>query len=410
MRYEKGIVNILAINCGSSSLKYKIIRMPQEDELVEGEAERVGGKTKGASLIRHRTLGREKIVKTTLEDHSMAFRKILGLLKDDFKENKDVSFQVIAHRYVHPGSFFSDTVKVNKRVLLKLKDTLGLAPIHNPTSYGLIKLCHEDFSRIAQFIVFDTSFHKTMPEELATYALPERLTKQYSLRKVGFHGISHKYVADEACKFLQKDIKTQRIISCHLGTGGSSVCAIENGKSINTSMGFTPLEGLIMNTRSGDVDLGVVLYIMFRGNITAQEAETILNKKSGILGIAKSFSDLRDVIDSLKESSQAKIALSMYIKRIKKYIGFYALLIKKPDILIFTDSVGVSIPLVRKGVCENMEIFGINLDKAKNEGYLGKVKDVALSGSQTKILVIPTNEELMIAREAYKGLKYGFSN
>ncbi len=406
MRFKNKTIDILVFNCGSSSLKYKIIRMPSGKELLWGEVERVGIKTQKTPLVTHSVLGQKpRIFEINLVDHQSAFVKIMELIKGDSKRNKDIKFDVFAHRYVHPGNFFSKTTKVKKVVLRKLKDTLPLAPIHNLISYNLIKLCSERFPNIFQYLVFDTAFHSTIPKELFTYGISRRVSKRYGLRKFGFHGISHKYVMQEACKFLKTSAKKQKIISCHLGTGGSSVSAIEGGKSINNSMGFTPLEGLIMNTRSGDIDLGVVFYIMFKEKFSAEMAEVILNKKSGILGISEFSSDLRDLIKNTSKNKRKKMTFDMYVNRVKKYIGFYSLLLKKADILIFTDSIGVNVPLVREGVCRGLDFLGIKLDKIKNNNYLKGIKDVSTADSQAKILIIPTDEEIMIAREVYKVLE-----
>ncbi|MCK9430636.1 MAG: acetate/propionate family kinase [Candidatus Omnitrophica bacterium] len=401
---SKQSTNILVLNCGSSSLKYKIIRMPGGVEIVRGEAERVGAKTQGKSIVRHFVFGKKRVVEASLGDHSAALKKALELIADDAKKNKEIKFDVFAHRYVHPGTFFSKTVKVDKVVLRKLKDTLPLAAIHNPIIYKLIEFCYQEYPDIGQFVVFDTVFHKTILPEFSTYALPRKIIKKYHIRKIGFHGISHKYVMEEACKFLKKDKSLQRIISCHLGTGGSSVCAIRNGKSINNSMGFTPLEGLMMNTRCGDIDPGAVFYIMFKERFSSEETEGMLNNKSGILGIFNSSSDLRDVIRDMDKDKQAKMTFNMYVRRVRAYIAFYALILKKTDILIFTDSLGIGSSVLRESICKNMEFLGVKLDEEKNRKYSQGISDLSSLCSESKILVIPTDEENMIAKEAYKEL------
>ena len=401
MRYKKQI-NILVLNCGSSSLKYKILRMPDGEEIVRGEAERVGPKTQGASRVTHFVLGRKRVVEAPLADHSAALKKALELIAEDAKKNKAIRFDIFAHRYVHPGTVFTRTTKVDKGVLRRLKETLPLAAIHNPIIYGLIDFCYQAYADIAQFVVFDTAFHKTIPPEFGTYALPLKVIKKYHIRKIGFHGISHRYVMEAACKFLGKDSSYQRIISCHLGTGGSSVCAINNGKSINSSMGFTPLEGLMMNTRCGDIDPGAVFYIMFKERFSPEETENILNNKSGILGIFNSSSDLRDVIKDIDTDKQARMTFDMYVRRARTYISFYSLILKKSDILIFTDSLGIGSPVLRESICKNMGFLGIDLDKEKNEAYGSGISDVSSPDSETRILVVPTDEENMIAKEAYK--------
>jgi acetate kinase len=402
MKSKKNKINILVLNCGSSSLKYKIISMPGEEELVQGEAERVGIKTQDNSLITHVVLGKKRTLEVKLQDHSVALNKILDLLKKDAQDNPEITFDIFAHRYVHPGNLFSKPAKVDQVVLKKLNETLALAAIHNPITYKLIEFCNRQFKPVEQFVVFDTAFHKSIPPEFSTYALDAKISKKYGLKKIGFHGISHQYVMEESCRFLNRDKKQQKIISCHLGTGGSSVCAINRGKSVNNSMGFTPLEGLVMNTRCGDLDPGVIFYIMFKESFSPIETENILNKKSGILGIFNSSSDLRDVVNSLDNDPKAKIAFDMYVRRVKAYIGFYALILKKADILIFTDSLGTGMPLLRMSICEEMDCLGLSLDQDKNQAYRNGICRLSSSESETQILVVPTNEELMIARETYK--------
>lgn len=404
MRSKKKQVTILVLNCGSSSLKYKIIRMPDERELVSGEAERVGIKTQGVSSITHTVLGRKRTVEAILPDHSIALQEALRLIGEDAKRDRAVTFDAFAHRYVHPGSYFTRTTKVTKPVIARLKETLPLAAIHNPVSFALIEFCRKRYRSVDQFVVFDTAFHKTIPPEYATYALPLKVARRYGLRRIGFHGISHRYVMEEACKTLGRDRMAQRIISCHLGTGGSSVCAISGGKSVNSSMGFTPLEGLMMNTRCGDVDPGLVFSIMSRNGLTADEAERILNKKSGVLGVCSTSSDLRDVIRDMHGNRQARMAFDMYVRRVRTYIGYYALILKKADLLLFTDSLGVGSPVLREAVCRDMDIFGIAIDEKKNACYDKGTRDISSPRSGTRVLVVPTDEEIMIAREAYKEL------
>ena len=395
-------LNVLVLNCGSSSLKYKIIKMPEEKEILWGEAERIGIKTAGKPFITHVTGTKKRVIEADLSSLDDAFSKALELIKEDTCSDPSIYFDIFAHRYVHPGKFFSSTSRILEKDIGKLRKTLELAPIHNPSSFSLIEKCSTDYTDVPQYAVFDTTFHKTIPEENKTYALPVKMIKKYDLHRVGFHGISHKYVMEEACRFLGADVKTQKIISCHLGTGGASVCAIRDGKSIYSSMGFTPLEGLIMNTRSGDLDMGYVLNLMYSRKLSIDETEKILNKKSGILGVYSQSSDLRDVMKNLGKDVKADIAFSMYIKRIRKYLGFYSLLLKKPDILIFTDSIGISSPLVREQACANLEFLGIRLDKDKNRNYRSGIIDAAGPGSECRILILPTNEEIMIAREAYR--------
>jgi acetate kinase len=400
MKFKKRNVKILVFNCGSSSLKYKIIQMPQEKTLVEGEAERVGVKTSASAVIHYSCLGKNKSIKANLKDHLEAFYKIIELLNKDNGGSRQVPFELIAHRFVHPGRVFSTDVRITKLVFKKLQNTFSLAPIHNLISYSLIKECGKIFSHIPQYAVFDTSFHNTIPRKLASYALPRSLVRKYRIKRFGFHGISHQYVMQEACVFMGVRPKTQRIISCHLGTGGASICAIDCGKSINNSMGFTPLEGLVMNTRSGNVDIGLVLSLMFNNRLSPGQAEDILNKKSGVIGMYRESSDIRDII--AKNQPAANKVMDIYIERIRKYLGYYILLLKKVDIIIFTDSIGVSSAEIRQQICLGFEWTRIKISSKKNYAYLSGIEDLSAPDSQSHILVIPNNEELMIARQAYK--------
>jgi len=376
--------------------------MPAETDLICGEAERVGLKTQGDSFITHVAKGKKRVCSCALPDYKTAFLRITELIRQDTVQDPFLKIDLFAHRYVHPGRYFNKTTRVDKIVLRKLADTFVLAPIHNRISYSLIEACSGLFKKIPQYIVFDTSFHKTIPRALGTYALPRKLIRAEGFKKIGFHGISHKYVMEEACKFLGRNAATQRIISCHLGTGGASVCAIENGKSINSSMGFTPLEGLIMNTRCGDLDMGVVFYIMFQENFTPDQIDEVLNKKSGVLGIFNDSSDLRDVAKNMGRDPKAKMVFDMYVRRVKKYIGYYSLLLKKADIVIFTDSLGAGLPVLREHIINGFEFLGMKIDPDKNTGYSSGISDISDQESSSRILVVPTNEELMIAREAYK--------
>lgn len=400
MKYKNTAV--LALNCGSSSLKYRLVLMPDNQELISGEVERVGIKTLKKAVIHHNLLGKTRSLSRDIADHSEAFAQVVKLIKQDSTKHKQVRIDMLAHRYVHPGNLVSDTAKVNPSLIKKLSKTLEFAPIHNPVIFKMINKCLADYARIPQYVVFDTAFHKTIPASLATYGLPVEFTKKYHLKKMGFHGISHKYVMQKACTFLNKKEKTLKIISCHLGTGGASVCAIDKGKSINNSMGFTPLEGLIMNTRCGDVDLGLVFYVMFKENCSPDIIDTTLNKKSGLVGLFGASSDLRDIIEKVAKDPKAKVAFNMYVKRIKKYIGFYSLLLKKADVLIFTDSIGIESPMVREAVVDGFEFMGMKIDRSKNNSYVRGAQDISDPNSQTRILVVPTDEESMIAREAYK--------
>jgi acetate kinase len=375
--------------------------MPDEIDIVNGEAQRVGIKSADTSLILHTVRGKERILKAELPTHVDAFKQVLQLIFKDSEKDKGINFDCIAHRYVNSGKYFSGTARIYPEDLEKLHDTFDIAPLHSPIIYKVIKFCSEEYQNVPQFIVADNSFHNEIPEKYSTYALPPELTEKHHIKRMGYHGISHQFVMQEACKFLDKDVKTQKIISCHLGTGGSSVCAILAGKSVNSSMGFTPLEGLMMNTRSGDIDAGMIFNIMYNNRLTATEAENILNKKSGVLSIFKESSDLRDAIKGRDKNPAAQMAFDMYVRKIKKYIGNYMVQLKKADVLIFTDTLGIGMPAVRYAICEGLEYFGIQIDKNLNDDYQTGIVDISLKDSEVRLLVVPNNEELMIAREVF---------
>jgi len=395
--------SILVINCGSSSLKYRVLHMPEERECASGEAVRVGTRTAAGSAILHSVGGEKRTIPLPLPDHSAAFHAVISLLNEDAQRHPEVAYTCFAHRYVHPGTQYALTAQIDEKMIERLKASVNLAPIHNRISLQLIETCAREYRTVPQYAVFDTSFHRTIPPPFSSYALPRSLVQKYHLRKIGFHGISHRFIMEESCRFLGRDPATQKIISCHLGSGGSSVCALRNGESINTSMGFTPLEGLMMNTRCGDLDIGVLLNVMEKHRLSPQEAEEMLNRKSGILGVFSSSSDMRDVVAQLGTDEKARAVFAMYVRRVRRYIGYYTLLLKKADILVFTDTLGIELPLLRERICEGLECFGIRLDTKRNmaaDGY--RNADLTGEGSETRVLAIPTNEEIMIARETFK--------
>ena len=372
--------------------------MPGEKEIAGGEAVRVGVRGKEPSAIRHYSASGKKNITVDMPDHASAFRAVVGLLS----QGGAAAFSCFAHRYVHPGGHFTKTAFLDRASIARLKKTVSLAPIHNSVSLKLIEICAKEFKDIPQYAVFDTAFHKTIPKDLSTYAIPAAMAKKYSLKRIGFHGISHRYIMEESCRFLGKDPLTQKIISCHLGSGGSSICAINNGVSINNSMGYTPLAGLMMNTRCGDLDIGVLFNVMAAGGLTPDQAENLLNFKSGILGVFAASSDMRDIARQAGTDEKAKLTFDLYVRRARKYISYYTLLLKKADVLVFTDTLGVEMPELRRAVCEGLDCFGIKLDVNKNNTSDYASKDLTLDSSETKVLVIPTNEEIMIARETYK--------
>ena len=376
-------MNILVINSGSSSVKYKLFDVKNEKELARGIVERISLKRSGFS---HKRAGRKEIrCFRHITDHDSAIRIALHLLTD--KEHgviEDISqISAVGHRVVHGGEEFSDSTVITPRVLRVIKSYSRLAPLHNPANLMGIKVAKKLLPRIKHVAVFDTAFHQTIPPSAYLYALPYSFYKRDKIRKYGFHGTSHKYVALRAAEILKKPVGKLKLITCHLGNG-CSITAVENGRSINTSMGFTPLEGLVMGTRSGDIDPAIVFYLMNKKNLSAHKIDDILNKKSGLLGISGISSDMRDVYKAVKKGNKhAKLAFEVFIDRIQKYIGSYIVAMDGVDAIIFTAGIGENHAPTRKAVCDKLSFLN----------------------PKVKVLVVPTNEELMIARETYRLIK-----
>ena len=391
-------MNILVINCGSSSLKYQLIDMEGENLLAKGLVERIGIE---GSRIKHRTTGKEEVViQKPLKNHKDAMKLVLDSLIDKkygaIKSLKEIN--ATGHRIVHGGEKFAFSVKIDAQVMKTLNDCIDLAPLHNPPNIIGIEACRELMPDIPMVGVFDTAFHQTMPEANYIYALPYELYKKYKIRKYGFHGTSHKYVSMRASQLVGKDIKNLKIVTCHLGNG-ASVCAVDGGKSVDTSMGFTPLDGLAMGTRSGSVDPAIIPFLMGKEKLSAEDVNELLNKKSGVLGISGISSDFRDLESAASEGNKrAKLALDVFNNRVKKYIGAYAALMGGIDVLVFTAGIGENSSEIRYEICKGLEFLGIKMDKEKNQ-VRGKDVLVSQEDSKVKVFVISTNEELMIARE-----------
>jgi len=412
MKYDKSAskdgksANVLIFNCGSSSVKYQIIGFPSEEVLVRGEAERVGVKSQEKSYVRHWTRKNEPVTLTVeMKDYPSAFNEIMKFLEKDFAGDRGLLPDAVGHRYVHTGDNCSRTTLITPRVLKILDQTIDLAPVHNPVSLNIIRECLKRMPDLPEYLVVDTAFHSTIPRERRTYPLPFSLMKKYGIRKYGFHGTSHKYVMQEACRFLGLKPEDQKIVSCHLGSGGSSVCAINNGRSVDNTMGFTPLQGLVMNTRSGDIDPALPFYIMRNENISMKEVGSMLNKKSGLLGLTGFTGDLRDILGKVKTDRNADTAFKMYAARVKEYIGAYYMLLKKFDVLIFTDSLGTQVPALRSLICSDMEALGIRINQTANADPSQGPMDIADKTSSVRIVVLPTNEEVMIGRECYAQIR-----
>ncbi|MDD2447796.1 MAG: acetate kinase [Tissierellia bacterium] len=391
-------MNILVINCGSSSLKYQLIDMNGEEVLAIGLVERIGIE---GSRIKHDTTGKERyIIEEPMKDHRKALELVLNAIVDE--EHGAISsldeIGAVGHRVVHGGEDFSGSIIIDENVMEALEKNVELAPLHNPPNIIGINACKELMPNIQMVAVFDTAFHQTIPAENYIYALPFEYYEKYKVRKYGFHGTSHKYVSQRAAEMTGKDIKDLKIVTCHLGNG-SSITAVDGGESIDTSMGFTPLEGLAMGTRCGDMDPAIIPFIMEKENMSIEEVNKMLNKKSGVLGISGVSSDFRDLDEADEQGNErATLALNLFANRVKKYIAAYAAQMGGIDVLVFTAGLGENSPSMRERICKGLECLGATIDKELNN-VRGKDTIISNESSKVKIMVIPTNEELMIARD-----------
>lgn len=391
-------MNVLVINCGSSSLKYQLIDMKDEKVLAKGLAERIGIE---GSQVKHEATGKEKKVYTDpLATHKEAINTVLNALVDPVygavKSLEEID--AIGHRVVHGGEKFAGSVVITDEVVKAMDECTDLAPLHNPPNIIGINACKELLPNVPMVGVFDTAFHQTMPEEAFIYPLPYELYKELGIRRYGFHGTSHKFVAQRVGEMLNKDIKDLKIITCHLGNG-ASVTAIKDGKSVDTSMGLTPLEGLVMGTRCGDIDPAIVTFLMEKKGLSIKEVNNLMNKESGVLGISGISSDFRDIEgEAEKGNARAQLALDKFYYTVKKYIGSYAAAMGGVDVVIFTAGLGENSAQAREEICKGLEFLGITVDTDKNNTR-GKEVEISKDGSNVKVFVIPTNEELMIARE-----------
>ena len=391
-------MKILVLNCGSSSLKYQLIDMETENVLAKGLCERIGIE---GSRLKHQPAGKEAVIFDDYqENHSVSVKMVLDALTNPeygvVKSMKEIN--AVGHRVVHGGEYFANSVIITPEVIEAIEKCCDLAPLHNPANLIGIHACEEIMPGVPQVAVFDTAFHQTMPERAYMYALPYEYYEKYKVRRYGFHGTSHRFVSEEAAKMMDRPYDQTKTITCHLGNGGS-VCAVRNGKSIDTTMGFTPLEGLVMGTRAGDVDVAAVTYIMKKENLTVDEMDNILNKKSGVLGISGVSSDFRDLDTAVADgNARAALAKDMFNLSVKKIIGSYVAEMGGVDAIIFTAGVGENDRSVRWDVCEHLEYLGIKIDPEKNK-YRGKQMDISIDWARVRVLVIPTNEELMIAKD-----------
>jgi acetate kinase len=392
-------MKILVLNCGSSSIKYKLFEMESKEVIAQGGIEKIG--MKGSFLKLTLPDGQKVMLEGEILEHRAGIEYILGvLLSEKYGCIKTIDeIKAVGHRVVHGGERFNSSVLITDEVIDMLNECIELAPLHNPPNLKGIYAIQELLPDTPQVGVFDTAFHQTMPDYAYMYGLPYSLYEKYGIRRYGFHGTSHRYVSRRACEFLGLPYEEQRIITAHIGNGGS-VTAIKNGKSIDTSMGMTPVEGLIMGTRSGDIDPGVISYIMEKENMGTKGISTHLNKFSGMLGISGVSSDMREIEEAIEGGNKRAImALKTYCYRIKKYVGSYAAALGGVDILVFTGGVGENQASARKAVCENMEYMGIELDEELNDSVRAKEVVISKPTSKVKVLIIPTDEELTIAKD-----------
>ncbi len=393
-------MKILVVNAGSSSLKYQLIDMETEKVLAKGGCERIGIP---GSLLKAKGNGGEKIYNQDMPDHKVAIELVLAALLDKeigvIKSMDEIG--AVGHRVVASGEYFKKTTLVTPEVLKTLEEkTFELAPLHNPAAATGLRACMEVMPKTPMALVFDTSFHATMPEKAYLYGIDYDDYKKYGVRKYGFHGTSHKFVSSEAAKYLGKKPEELKIVTCHLGNG-SSITAVDGGKCVDTSMGFTPLAGILMGTRSGDIDASAVEFLARKKGMSHSEVVTYLNKKCGVAGISGVSSDFRDLIAGAEKGNErCALALDMFAYQTKKYVGSYAAAMGGLDCIVFTAGIGENTPTVRAGVCDGLQFLGVELDeKANNAPNDGSIREISSKRSKVKVLIIPTNEELVIARE-----------
>lgn len=398
-------MKILVLNCGSSSIKFQLFEMPENKVLVRGLIEKIGLQ-EGCVTITLPT-GRQIGKRMHVADHRDGIHALLDVLVDpsvSIISSLD-EIAAVGHRVVHGGESFSGSVLIDQRVINAMNVCTDLAPLHNPPNLAGIEAIRQLLPDIPQAGVFDTAFHQTIPRHAFLYGLPYELYEKYRIRRYGFHGTSHQYVSQRACDITGDDIRTMRIITCHLGNG-SSMTAIREGVSVDTSMGMTPIEGLIMGTRCGDLDAGALLSIADRENLSIGQVSELINSKSGMLGISGVSSDMRDIGMAAQDGSdRARLSLQMYAYRVKKYIGAYAAAMEGIDMVVFTGGIGENDDKTREMILTGLECLGIDTDKEENKRLNGKEGVISSKGSRVKVLVVPTNEELVIAGETYRLLR-----
>lgn len=390
-------MKVLVLNCGSSSIKYKLYDMNGQKELASGVIEKIG--LPDSFLKFTLSDGSKQVITQEIKEHTAGIELILKTLTDaKYGVIKSLDqIDAVGHRVVHGGDKFCSSVVINQEVIDKIEECVDLAPLHNPANLKGIFAIQKILPKVPQVAVFDTSFHQTMPPYAYIYALPYDYYEKYGVRRYGFHGTSHRYVAKRGCEFLGIDLENSRIITAHIGNGGS-ITAIKNGKSIDTSMGMTPVEGLMMGSRSGSVDPGVLTYLMEKENLSTQQINDIINKKSGLVGVSGVSSDMRDIENAIEQGNErARLAMDMYFYYILKYISGYIAVLGGVDAIIFTGGVGENQPIMRKYVCDSLAFLGVDFNNELNDRIKGRETELTFPNSKVRVAVIPTNEELAIA-------------
>lgn len=393
---------VLVINCGSSSLKYQVLDMRSDNDynlMAKGLVERIGLEM---GEITHRPSGKDKLViSKPVPDHTEGIKSVLELLTDSehgvLKSLEQI--EAVGHRVAHGGELFPESCVVDDKVIEGIRNLCELAPLHNPANLLGIEAVKKLLPQVPQVAVFDTSFHQTMPDYAYMYAIPYELYEKHRVRRYGFHGTSHKFVAYRACEFLGMDIANSKIVTCHLGNGGS-VTAVLNGKSVDTSMGFTPVEGVVMGTRCGNIDAGAVTYLQSKLGLDVDGITKLLNKKSGFLGVSGVSSDCRDIVNAYENGNyRAGLSLNMFYHSVRKYIGAYSAVMGGLDVIVFTGGIGENDSDARRDICSTLGYLGVDFDEAANKGVRGEDKLLTRPDSKVKVLTLSTNEELVIARD-----------
>ena len=390
-------MKILVLNCGSSSLKYQLIDMSNEKVMAKGNFERIGEQE---AFLTHKINGEKFVIKKPTLNHAEALKTVMDeLLNKDHPTISDLSeISAVGHRIVGGGEIFNKSTFIDEETIKGIEECSKLAPLHNPPAILGIRACQKEMPNVPMVATFDTAFHQTMPKENYLYPIPYEYYEKYGIRKYGAHGTSHKYVAEIAASMMEKDIKDLKIVTCHLGQG-ASICAVDGGKSVDTSMGLTPLGGIPMVTRSGDLDPSVVTFIMKKEGISADEMESILNKKSGLSAISKFVPDFREIESASKNGNEeALIAINKFVSSVAQYIARYAVVMEGIDAIVFTGGIGENQINVRASICKKLKFMGVELDKEKNN-IKGEEREISSANSKVKLFLIPTNEELVIARD-----------